>query len=184
VAGFFYTEALVGGTAGQAIVGAASQTVTSVNQTITTAIVVTAVVVADVVHGNSDQGNTPSAVSADPASTQFLNNVNKGILPPIVPAPQAPLAANPGTSSTVNTGGQTAAGHPTDAYGNKLGASGKPQVNTVKHSTRKGAKDAARNEGKGAPVNHTNPQKGGDHYPPTDENGEKLPNSTHHEYPS
>jgi len=80
--------------------------------------------------------------------------------------------------------GQTAAGHPTDAYGNKLGASGKPQVNTVKHSSQKRAKDAARKEGKKAPVKHTNPKKGGDHYHPTDENGEKSPNSTHHEYPS
>ena len=46
------------------------------------------------------------------------------------------------------------------------------------------AKDAARNAGKKAPVKHTNPQKGGNHYHPTDENGEKQPTSAHHEYPS
>lgn len=79
--------------------------------------------------------------------------------------------------------GQTASGHPTDAHGNKLGPSGKPQVNTVNHSSMKGAKDAARAGGQGAPVKHTNPNKGGDHYHSTDRSGNKKPNSTHHEYP-
>jgi RHS repeat-associated protein len=78
--------------------------------------------------------------------------------------------------------GQTAAGHPTDVHGNKLGPSGKPQINTVKHLSQKSAKDAARAEGKGAPVKHTNPKKGEDHYHPTDKDGNKIPNSTHHEY--
>lgn len=58
----------------------------------------------------------------------------------------------------------------------------KPQVNTVQHSTQKGAKDAARNEGKGAPVKHTSPTKGNNHYHATDNNGQKKTNSTHHEY--
>jgi hypothetical protein len=78
--------------------------------------------------------------------------------------------------------GQTAAGHPTDVHGNKLGPSGKPQVDVVNHPTQKRAKDAARAEGQGAPVKHTNPKKGGDHYHPTDKDGNKKPNSTHHEY--
>jgi RHS repeat-associated protein len=78
---------------------------------------------------------------------------------------------------------QTSSGRATDQNGNKLGPSGKPQVNTVQHSTQKAAKDAARNEGKGAPVKHTNPVKGEDHYHSTNNNGEKVPNSTHHEYP-
>ena len=81
-----------------------------------------------------------------------------------------------------NSSGKTSSGHPTDQYGNKLGPSGEPQINTVKHSTQKSAKDAARNAGKGAPVKHTTPKKGGDHYHPTDGDGEKIPNSTHHEY--
>ena len=81
-----------------------------------------------------------------------------------------------------NPPGRTASGHPTDQHGNKLGPSSKPQVNTVNHSTQKRAKDAARAEGKAAPVKHTNPQKGGNHYHPTDKKGNKVPNSTHHEY--
>jgi hypothetical protein len=55
-------------------------------------------------------------------------------------------------------------------------------VNKVEHSTKQQAKDAARNEGKKAPVKHTNPKKGKDHYHPTDKDGKKVPNSTHHEY--
>jgi RHS repeat-associated protein len=77
---------------------------------------------------------------------------------------------------------QAASGKATDKYGNVIGPSGKPQVNTVKHSTQKQAKDAARNEGKGAPVKHTNPSKGESHYHSTDKSGNKNPNSTHHEY--
>ena len=77
---------------------------------------------------------------------------------------------------------QTSSGTPTDKNGNKLGPSGKTQVNVVKHSSQKAAKDAARNEGKKAPVKHTNPQKGGDHYHPTDNKGNKQNSSTHHEY--
>ncbi len=83
----------------------------------------------------------------------------------------------------VESAGRTASGHPTDRYGNKLGQSGEPQVNTVKHSTEKAAKDAARNEGKTAPVKHPSPVKGDPHYHPTGTDGEKLPNSTNHEYP-
>jgi len=79
--------------------------------------------------------------------------------------------------------GVTAGGQATDKYGNKVGASGKPQVNEVDHSGKKGAKDAARNEGKGKPEQHASPKKGDPHYHPTDENGEKQPTSTHHNYP-
>ena len=77
---------------------------------------------------------------------------------------------------------QPAWGHPTDQHGNKLGPSGKPQINTVKHSSPKKAKDAARAEGQGSPVKHTNPKKGNNHYHPVDSKGNKKPNSTHHEY--
>ena len=78
--------------------------------------------------------------------------------------------------------GQTASGHPTDEYGNKLGPSGEPMVHGQKHSTRKGAKDAARQEGKSTPVNHPTPVEGDRHYHPTDQSGSKMPGSTHHEY--
>lgn len=78
---------------------------------------------------------------------------------------------------------QTSSGQATDQHGNKLGPSGKPQINKVKHSTQKSAKDAARSEGKGKPVKHPSPQKGNQHYHPTDKSGNKKPTSTHHEYP-
>jgi RHS repeat-associated protein len=123
---------------------------------------------------------TPApALELSPSDQAALNKLNASL-----GIPTAPVAAAPsGTQVQAKAAGQTASGHPTDEHGNKLGPSGKPQVNVVRHSSRKAAKDAARNEGKGAPVNHTNPQKGGDHYHATDENGEKKPNSTHHEYP-
>ena len=77
---------------------------------------------------------------------------------------------------------QTSAGQKTDRYGNVLGESGKPRVNTVHHPTQKEAKDAARNQGKGRPVKHKSPKLGKPHYHPTDRNGLKKPNSTHHEF--
>ena len=75
---------------------------------------------------------------------------------------------------------QTSAGQKTDRYGNVLGGSGKPRVNTVHHPTQKKAKDAARNQGKGRPVKHPSPKMGEPHYHPTDRNGLKKPNSPHH----
>lgn len=76
---------------------------------------------------------------------------------------------------------RTSNGQKTDIHGNKLGGSGKPQVHKVKHNTKKSAKDAARAEGNGAPVNHPSPTEGNRHYHPT-KDGEKIPASTHHEY--
>ena len=48
----------------------------------------------------------------------------------------------------------------------------------------KGAKDAARQAGKGTPVKHPNPTVGNPHFHPTDPQGEKLPGSPHFEYPN
>jgi hypothetical protein len=79
--------------------------------------------------------------------------------------------------------GQTAGGQATDKYGNKLGPSKKPQVNQTDHSTEKAAKDAARQQGKRTLDKHPRPQKGDPHYHPTDKDGKKIPNSTHHNYP-
>ncbi len=87
-------------------------------------------------------------------------------------------------AKAANAPGTTASGQATDAHGNKIGPSGKAQVNQVNHSTEKAAKDAARAEGKGAPVKHPSPTKGKPHYHPTDRKGEKIPCSTHHNCPS
>ena len=44
------------------------------------------------------------------------------------------------------------------------GPSGKKKVHTVRHSSKKAAKDAARQGGKGTPVKHTKDAKGGKHF--------------------
>ena len=79
--------------------------------------------------------------------------------------------------------GQTAGGRATDEHGNVLGPSGKPAVHQKNHPTRKAAKDAARNEGKGAPTSHPTPARGEPHFHPTGPDGARIPNSTHHNYP-
>ncbi len=86
------------------------------------------------------------------------------------------------TSEKVKPSGQTSGGQSIDKFGNKIGPSGKPQINTVQKSSRKAAKDAARNAGKGSPVLHNNPVKGNSHFHPTDGKGKKIPNSTHFEF--
>ena len=67
--------------------------------------------------------------------------------------------------------------------GIKLGPSGKPVIHRPFSSTLKGAKDAARQAGQGAPMNHSSPQRGGSHFHPTDGDGNKIPGSPHYEYP-
>ena len=62
------------------------------------------------------------------------------------------------------------------------GPSGKPVVHTKRHPTRKKAKDAARNKGKGPPICHPTPSKGDKHFHPTDREGKKIPGSPHEEY--
>jgi hypothetical protein len=67
----------------------------------------------------------------------------------------------------------------------QLGPSGKPKVHVVKHPTEKRAKDAARNQGQGAPAKDASPRKGGPHYHPTNRDGsrKKGKQNIHHEYP-
>jgi hypothetical protein len=55
-------------------------------------------------------------------------------------------------------------------------------INRVRHATEKRAKDAARLQGDAAPVKHPSPARGEPHYHAT-KKGEKIPGSTHHEYP-
>jgi RHS repeat-associated protein len=57
-----------------------------------------------------------------------------------------------------------------------IGPSGKPKIHTVEHSSRKDAKDAARNEGKGPPISHPS------HYHSTDDEGVKIIGGAHHNY--
>jgi RHS repeat-associated protein len=78
--------------------------------------------------------------------------------------------------------GTSASGQATDQYGNKLGPSGKPMIHETNSNTREGARNRALNEGSGA-TEHSNPTRGNPHFHPTDAQGEKKPNSTHHNYP-
>jgi len=87
-----------------------------------------------------------------------------------------------GPKKAASAPGVTSGGQSTDEHGNKVGPSGRNQVDQVNSSTKKGAKDAARNAGQAAPVKHTNPTEGGPHYHPTDADGKKKPNSTHYNY--
>ncbi len=64
-----------------------------------------------------------------------------------------------------------------------LGPSGKPKIHTKDHPTRKRAKDATREEGKGPPINHPSDKGQPPHYHPTDECGDKTVGGTHHNYP-
>ena len=122
-------------------------------------------------HQSLAQANSTSSSALSPAEKAELSR------PLSVPKDMVKSNLNKATPA-----GRTASGHNTDQYGNKIGPSGKLQVNTAKHSTPKRAKDAARAEGQGAPIKHTNPAKGSDHYHAVDKNGNKKPTSTHHEY--
>ena len=82
-----------------------------------------------------------------------------------------------GESKSTTPTGQTSSGQKTNAYGEKLGGSGRPVRNNPRLSTTKGAKDAARQAGKSGPVR----DKG--HFHATDRNGNRLPNAGHYQFP-
>lgn len=65
-----------------------------------------------------------------------------------------------------------------------LGPSGKPKIHTVDHPTRKQAKDAARNDGKGKPILHPNDVDQPPHFHAVDADGNKIgQQSPHHNFP-
>ncbi len=71
-----------------------------------------------------------------------------------------------------------------DAPSSENGPSGKPKRHDKEHPTRKRARDAARNDGKGPPIHHPTPTDGRKpHYHPTDSKGGKKPGGAHHTYP-
>ncbi|MCA1600092.1 MAG: RHS repeat-associated core domain-containing protein [Acidobacteria bacterium] len=80
--------------------------------------------------------------------------------------------------------GTTSSGRPTDRYGNPLGPSGREMRHDRDHPSRSRAQEAARRRGKGAPENHPNPTRGRGHFHPTGQDGKKVPNSTHENYPA
>ena len=69
--------------------------------------------------------------------------------------------------------GVSAGGQATNEHGEKLGPSGKPAVHEADMSSKKGAKDAARNAGQAKPVQHPSPRQGKPHFHPSDAKGKK-----------
>jgi hypothetical protein len=65
----------------------------------------------------------------------------------------------------------------------QLGPSGKPKIHVVRHSTRKGAEEAAREQGGkgGSVIHHPTPEEGGPHF--HGETAKGVKRRTHHEYP-
>jgi RHS repeat-associated protein len=123
------------------------------------------------------------------ASENFSSNVSalKNTITSWFAKKDAPAPA--ATGSKENTGpkaatapGVTAGGQATDEHGNKIGPSGKPQVNETGSKTREGARNKALGEGSGA-TEHAAPKTGKPHWHPTGADGEKKPTSTHHNYP-
>ncbi len=76
----------------------------------------------------------------------------------------------------------TSSGQKADQYGNKLGGSGKPQQHETQSNTREASNNKSLNEGNKS-VNHSNPKSGQPHTHAADADGNKKPNSTHHNYP-
>jgi hypothetical protein len=75
----------------------------------------------------------------------------------------------------------TAGGQRTNEHGQKVGPSGKPQVNNVSKNTREGANNAA-NKGSGT-INHAKPARGEPHFHTKRGDGSKKQDSTHYNYP-
>jgi hypothetical protein len=123
-----------------------------------------------------------SAVSDSFSSnaTALKNTVTGWFSKKAAPAPADSQATTGPKAATAP--GVTAGGQATDQHGNKIGPSGKPQVNKTKSTTREGAKNKAKAEGSGT-TEHATPTVGEPHFHPTGADGEKKPSSTHHEYP-
>jgi RHS repeat-associated protein len=86
------------------------------------------------------------------------------------------------SSKAKDAPGVSSSGQATDEHGNKLGGSGKPQQHGTQSNTQEGARNKALNDGQTA-VKHSNPKQGKPHFHSGDAQGNKKPNSTHHNYP-
>ncbi len=83
-----------------------------------------------------------------------------------------------GKEAAANRAENTAKGIPES----RLGPSGEPKIHNVEHSTKKAAQEAAKQEGKGAPIKHSSTDDQPSHFHPTDADGDKIP-GVHHNYP-
>ena len=80
--------------------------------------------------------------------------------------------------------GATSSGRPINSKGQRIGPSGKTMVHQKNFPTRKAGKDAARNAGKGPPMQHKSPKRGGPHFHPVDAKGKKIEEGVHYNYPA
>ncbi len=124
----------------------------------------------------------PAMVAANVLGTQgVVESTTAGVnlVKDVINAPAQSKGSGP---KAADAPGVSSSGRATDAHGNKLGGSGKPQVHETESNTREGARNKSLNGGSTA-VNHNNPTTGKPHYHSGDAQGEKKPTSTHHNYP-
>lgn len=107
--------------------------------------------------GQAQQGQSQQSTPADPERDK----------------PQGPKAKD--------APGVTAGGQATNEHGQKLGPSGKPQVNNVSSNTREAARNKA-NQGSGT-VEHRTPTRGQSHFHTKRSTGDKKRDNTHYNYP-
>ena len=112
--------------------------------------------------------------------TVVATNSGKSLVQDAINAPAESRSSGPKANDAA---GVSAGGQATNEHGEKLGPSGKPAVHEADMSSKKGAKDAARNAGQAKPVQHPSPKQGKPHFHPSDAKGKKKPGSTHYNYP-
>jgi hypothetical protein len=100
--------------------------------------------------------------------------ISDAIHVPVESRPSAPVKAK-------DAPGVTSIGRATNEHGQKLGPSGKPQVNNATRNTREGANNPA-NRGSRT-VEHPNPARGNPHFHTKRGDGTKKRDSTHYNFP-
>jgi hypothetical protein len=148
------------------------------------AIVATGVAVGAAHYFSTPEGQRSWSTFSSSASASMSSNVQsvKNTVSSWFSKKAAPAPAASSGPKAAEAPGVTAGGQATDVHGNKIGPSGKPQVNETESTTREGAKNKALGEGAGA-TEHAAPTVGKPHWHPTGADGEKKPTSTHHNYP-
>ena len=127
--------------------------------------------------------SVPVAIDGAVVATQGAGHLGEDAANAIHDALNKPAESRPqGPVKAKDAPGVTSGGQATDKEGNKLGPSGRPQINETHSNTREGAGNRALNEGSGK-VEHPNPKRGQPHFHPTDNKGKKKHGSTHHNYP-
>lgn len=175
--GFFGATVSFAGTAGEVLIS------TAFSAAVATGAVLTQIVSPKALDDPAEDkliANQKANAAAVPATSVTTVTISK--------TPAADGSKASATGDKTNTGpkaatapGVTAGNQATNVHGQKLGPSGKPQVNNVESNTREGAKNAG-NKGSGT-VEHSNPKEGDPHFHTTRGDGTKVQDSTHYNYP-